>query len=112
MSDIILNSPHQLTNARLVGRVNNKPVYRFHVRVYLNDSRECDTIGTADYSVLSHSAADACNLIRDEWAHRPETEIKTKGAKGGKTVRYVGYESAIWHGMMQGPRYSQNNLWS
>ena len=46
-------------------------------------------------SVISHSIADAANLIRDEYATVPYTTIRAYGPKGGRTERYIGTESAI-----------------
>jgi hypothetical protein len=57
-------------------------------------------------SVISHSIADAANLIRDEYATVPYTTIRAYGPKGGRTERYIGAESAVWapSGAAQAPR--------
>jgi hypothetical protein len=88
--------------AEKIGRYQGKPVYRVPVVVKFNDSRQCRTVAERTYTVISHSPADAANAVRQEWAHRPETEVVAYGAKGGETYRYVGWFSAIGHALGAG----------
>lgn len=81
--------------AERLNDLNGRRVYRIPVRVWLNDSTSCSTLETIDYSVTAHSAADAANYIRGLWDHRPETEIRAYGPKGGEVYRYVGFFSFI-----------------
>lgn len=90
---------YDLPNARPLGKVKGRMVSRFKVRAVFNNSYECRTVATLDYDVIAHTASDACNLIRDLWQHRPETEIITYGPQGGETRRYIGWESAIFNGI-------------
>jgi len=50
-------------------------------------------------SVVSHSIADAANLVRDEYATIPYTTIRAYGPKGGMAKRYIGAESSVWAAM-------------
>lgn len=82
------------------GRHAGKRYYRFPVKVLLNSSRACSTLASFTVLVIASKAADAANLVRDEWLHRPETEIIATGPRGGETVRYVGWESSIGHQLL------------
>ncbi len=101
------NQRFSARRARKVGKVNGRNVYRIPVRVALNSSRLCRTVAAFDYFILAHTAADAANLMRDEWIHRPETEIRAKGPQGGTVERYVGWESCIAHRLFSSPRPQQ-----
>jgi hypothetical protein len=100
--------------AILIGRVQGKPVYRFPVVVTFNDP-----MGTVDdwcnpptirTDVLSHSARDAADWAQENVARRREnSEVLIIGPKGGKTRRFTGYESAIWHAMATAD-HSQRSL--
>ena len=87
----------QTARARRVGTYRGKPLYRIPVVVCLNDSHTMRTKGRAWYEVLAHRADDAANLIRAEWAHRPETEVIAFGPSGGRARRFIGWESAVGH---------------
>ena len=78
-----------------VGKLHGKNVYRFPVRVQFNDSRQCATIAVLHATVMAHSAADAANYMRDQYATRPETEVYAIGPKGAETKRYIGWQSAM-----------------
>lgn len=82
--------------AKYLGKLpDGTRVYRCHVVVNLNDSRQCATVARVEHSILASSAAQAANLIRDEYRYRPETEIYSWGPRGGVVHRYVGWHSAI-----------------
>lgn len=88
--------------ARLIGTMAGKRVYVFPVEVKHNNSRACATVATYTRDVISHSAADAADAIRDEVATIPETEITVFGPKGGRAAyRFIGWESAVWRAMCQ-----------
>ena len=96
-----------LTPARNVGKVKGRSVKRFKVFVLCNNSRKLTTERIETFSVLSYTAADAANYIRDKFAFRPETEIQTMGPKGGIVSRYVGWETAVGNLIMD--NYAQRN---
>ena len=77
------------------GKLHGRMVYRVPVRVLFNDSQQCATIATREFTVLAFNAADAANWARDRVATRPETEIYAYGPKGATVKRYVGYYSAF-----------------
>ena len=91
--------------ARLIGKVAGKPVYRIPVTVRLNNSRTFDSVEMT-VEVISHSAADAANWVRDQWAERAETEVIAYGPKGGETRRFIGWESSVFAAMLNAPRPS------
>lgn len=80
--------------AQKVNKHQGQQFYRVPVRVLLNNST---TLATAVriVEVIARNAAEAANLVRDEYGSRPETEIQAYGPRGGKVCRYVGWESAI-----------------
>lgn len=87
--------------ARSLGTLHGKRVYRFPVRVQLNNSRECRTVAELVYLVHSHTAAAAADYVRNLWATRAETEITCYGPKGGKAAyRFIGWESAVGNAMI------------
>lgn len=81
--------------ARKVGRHAGRNVHRVPFVVLFIDSRHCKTLATEEGTVLAYSAVDAANLLRDEYATRPETQIYAWGPKGGEVFRFVGWESAV-----------------
>jgi hypothetical protein len=86
-----------MARSRKVGTLpNGVQVHRVPVRVLLNDSQRCETVGTLELEVLATSVADAANYIRHEFRTRPETEVIAYGPRGGEVRRYVGWESAIY----------------
>lgn len=95
--------------ARFIGHYKGRKVYAFPVEVTKNIGvlGNIDTWlnpGKEHWVVTSHTAADAANYVRDQFATRPETEITAYGPKGGRAAyRYVGFESSIW-GQMMAPR--------
>ena len=88
--------------AEKVNSYQGKPHYRVPVRIVLNDSHQCRTVAVKIVSVVARSAVDAANRVRDEWAHRPETEVYAYGPKGGEVHRYIGWESSIAAMMFSG----------
>lgn len=53
-------------------------------------------------TVISHSAAAAANYARSLRAWPACTTITVRGPRGGDTVRYIGWESAVWRDIMDG----------
>jgi hypothetical protein len=85
--------------ARLLGTIAGRKVYRVPVRVTLANSRGtladwCDP-PRAVIHVTAHSAADAADYVRDQYATRAETQIEAFGPAGGVTRRFVGWHSAV-----------------
>lgn len=89
--------------AEKVGKAGAKQFYRIPVRIVFNSSQQCRTIAVKIVSVKAPNATAAANLVRDEWAHRPETEVYAYGPRGGKVYRYIGYESSIAAQMFSRP---------
>lgn len=89
--------------ARRIGTYQGKRVYEFPVRVLLNDSQRCRTLSTVESMVISTSAAEAANWVREQYSTRPETEILVYSVKGGVTRRYVGWESAMGSLLLERP---------
>ena len=87
--------------SRRIGTYKGKPVYRIAVRVLLNDSRALSTVAAQEVLVTAHSANDAADWVKQQWMHRPETEIIAYGPKGGAARRFVSWEAAIGHELMQ-----------
>jgi hypothetical protein len=84
--------------AHYLGRHKGKKVYRFPVKVVLNDSRNHRTWGNEPeewYQVTANTASDAVNYIRELYRFRPETEVFAYGPNGGETHRYIGWETCI-----------------
>lgn len=81
--------------ARKVGSVGGRAVYRFPVRIIrANSYALLQSVETV--SVLAHSGRDAAALVYRDLETRPETEIVAFGVKGGIAARrYIGWESAI-----------------
>lgn len=83
--------------------------YRVPVVVNFNNSRQCATVATAEFTVIAKSATEAANWVRDNEpgvVGRPETEIHAWGPKGGHVERYIGWESSVgYHFFM--PRYRE-----
>jgi len=92
---------HEIPNARRVGRLNGRPVYEFFVLIRHNDSRALATVCERLVRIKAHTAAAAANAVRDEVGEVPETEIVAYGPKGGRTERFIGWESAIWNSILQ-----------
>jgi len=86
-------------------RYRGKVVYTFHVTVRQSGVDRQYWQSQATVPVIATSAADACNLIRDEIAARVShpTEIETQGPKGGVTSRFIGWESLIGARMFASP---------
>lgn len=101
---------HLLPNARKLGRIDGRNVFRFAVGVeqvntLSRDFRAQMTVIT----VLSHSATDACNSVRDEMLDNgvdAPTTITTFGMRGGRTERFMGWET-IFSEMMWRNRDTQ-----
>jgi hypothetical protein len=87
--------------AMFIGRdARGRRVYRVPVEVITTrpHGRVSDWLAPSRrvVSVISHCAADAANLIRDEYETEPYTTVRAYGPKGGVTERYIGAESAVW----------------
>ena len=80
--------------AHFLGKLNGKRIHRFPVVVKLNNSQTFETEKFTLF-IVSDSAANAANYVRDHMNNRPETEIIAIGPKGGETYRYIGWYSAI-----------------
>lgn len=81
-------------HAQFVGVLKGRKVYRVPVVASIHTGIFTDPI-EHEHEVLSHSAADAANYVRDLYAEQPQTTIKAYGPKGGVTERWVGWHSAI-----------------
>lgn len=99
---------NHIPNARAVGKVAGRQAHRFTVLAILANSRLL-TETEVSYSVIAHTADEAVNLIRDLYEERPETTILTFGPKGGRTERYIGWDTAIGN-MLWSSRDTQLNL--
>ena len=80
--------------AHFLGKLNGKRIHRYPVIVNLNNSQMFES-EKLTFFVISDSAANAANYVRDRMNNRPETEITAIGPKGGETYRYIGWYSAI-----------------
>lgn len=92
-------------HAKYLGKMpGGQKVYRFPVKVLLNDSRNHHRwLYPVEewHQVHATNAAEAANYIRELYRFRAETEVFAYGTKGGETYRYIGYDSAIFAGMME-----------
>lgn len=99
-----------LPNARKIGRIDGKNVFRFAVEVEQVNTLSRDLRAkTTVVAVLAHSAAEACNSIREEMLDNSvdvPTTITTFGARGGRTERFMGWET-IFSEMMWRNRDTQ-----
>jgi hypothetical protein len=77
-----------------------KKLWKVPVKVLVNDSRLCETIRKVEFWLIAKSAVDAANWVRDRMQYLPETEIWAWGPKGGETYRYVGWETAVAHSII------------
>lgn len=93
---------------RLNNDAHGKRVYRVPVIVHFNNSVTFDT-DELRLDVISHSATEAANYVRDLVAQRPETEVYAFGPSGGQVYRYVGWESSIG-AMLLAPRAGGEQL--
>lgn len=95
---------------------HGRRVYRVTVEVITTKplGRVADWLDpiTRSTTVISHSAADAANWVRDQVATVPYTTVRAYGPKGAKVVRFVGYESAVFAAMMNRPVDRQMSLFS
>ena len=77
---------------------DGRKVWRVPVRVTVPDTVR--VLGAdllqAESSVLALSSTDAANWTADSWRHVPNANIAAFGPRGGRVVRFVGWESAIW----------------
>lgn len=89
--------------AQYIGRYKGRRVHRYPVRVTFNNSRGrlADWLSPprAEFAVIACTPADAADWARRWCGARAETEIDVYGPKGGRTRRYIGYESAVWAAM-------------
>lgn len=97
MNTIPLAPPHKHAQP-----LNGRTVWTFFVRVSQSGVRDAQHdelfwINQKGVEVVAHTAADACNLVRDLIAPHVErpTEIETIGPKGGRTGRFIGWDSLI-----------------
>jgi hypothetical protein len=79
--------------AHLLGTYKGRKVYRFPVtvRVFMGGFEWAEVEDKVD----AYTAAEAANHVRDEWQTVPQVEVVAYGPKGGKTHRWIGWESAI-----------------
>ena len=89
-------------DACLLGRLpNGKRVYRFNVLWRMTDTTSADFASVEGYeAVTATSAAAACNWVRDSRTWTDPVEIWTRGPRGGRTSRFMGYESIVAHAIM------------
>jgi len=100
-----------MLQATLLGKLHGRRVYRFPVRVQLNNSRMLRTDAEHVYLVHSFTAADAADYVRALYADRAETEITAYGPKGGRAAyRFIGWTSAIGHAMFARPAERQTRF--
>jgi len=86
--------------ARFIATYKGKRYYRVPVVIRCNDIVRCLTVAEYKTTVLARNATEAANYVRDEWAHRPETEVFAYGPKGGEVMRYVGWYSCIGNALL------------
>jgi hypothetical protein len=91
--------PHRLQAIRVNDDAHGKRCYKVPVVVHFNNSTTFET-QELRLDVVAHSAVEAANWVRDQFATRPETEIFAYGPKGGKTYRYIGWYSCIASSLM------------
>jgi hypothetical protein len=86
-----------------LSKYRGKRYFKFTVRVQQSGLDRELWKRAVEFPVISASAAEACNLIRDEVAPlvNDPTEIECLGIKGGATHRWIGYESLIAAKMFQ-----------
>ena len=97
--------------AVFLGRLpNGQRVFRFTVRVERGERAALGDVEAwmhpqvFEVQVTAATAADAANLIRDEWAPREAcVSVETWGPQGGVTRRWVGFEAHIWARMGERP---------
>jgi hypothetical protein len=77
------------------GKVGNKRMHLYSVRVRFNSSRLCTTLAETVLSVLAHSPKAALEHIADEIEWRAETELLTWGPKGGEYELFISWERSI-----------------
>lgn len=89
-------------NARYLGKLpDGTRVTRFQVCYRQTDtmSRSFDYVeGTV--TVSARNAGEACNYVMDEGDWSCPVEVWTYGVKGGKTVRFSGWESVAGRAIM------------
>jgi hypothetical protein len=80
-----------------LSRYQGKRYFKFTVHVKQSGLDRQLWERNCEFPVIAQSAAEACNLIRDEVAPlvNDPTEIECAGMKGGVTHRWIGYESLI-----------------
>jgi hypothetical protein len=86
-----------VTGARSVktGTYKGRPVYRVPVLISIHNPADWREPAREEHCVLAHSAAEAANWVRDHLVASPQTTIVAFGPQGGKTERYVGWETFI-----------------
>jgi hypothetical protein len=82
-----------------LGKYRGKKYYRF--TVYFEQSGIGWNI-SRPMAIIASSAIEACNAIRNEFAHTLEypAEFICCGPAGGRVDRFVGWESMIWAKMV------------
>lgn len=96
--------------AQRIGTYKGRAVYRVPVMAVFNDSTQCRTVAKVETTVISQSATEAANWLRDKYAGIPEAEFYAWGIKGGEVYRYIGWESALWQQLMASPAHAQLSL--
>jgi hypothetical protein len=80
-----------MARSRKVGTLpNGVQVHRVPVRVLLNDSQRCETVGTLELEVLATSVADAANYIRHEFRTRKQMALPLEWPGAGLEQPLVG----------------------
>jgi len=87
------------------GSYRGKKFYNVPVKVTFNNS--AGTVAdwcnppTLEFTVLAPNAAAAANWAADQYRGIAETEVVAYGPKGGETHRFIGWESAIGHALLE-----------
>ena len=89
-----------MRNAQFKGVFQGRRWHLFQVRIRTNDTT---TFGSVERTVdvLAPSAADACNWVQENeaGAAEPNTEVETRGPRGGVVQRFTGWHSFIARGL-------------
>lgn len=101
-----------MLQATKIGAYQGRRVFRFPVRVQMNDSRQLATIAERVVLVHAFTAADAADAVKADYATRAETEITVYGPKGGRAAyRFIGWHSALCHSLFNTrPSFTQTRF--
>lgn len=88
-----------MKHAQYIGKYKGKRYYRVPCKVVAADTQRL-THATIECEVIAPSARDAANyLAQGEYSLMPNSNIYAYGPRGGRTFRFVGYETAIYNAM-------------